>query len=368
MKKIAFRVDASINIGIGHVMRCMTLAEELRNQNADILFICRDLNGNIVQSITNRGFAVKILDKPTEDLNVSNASNHSKWLQVPQIQDANECITIINDFSPDWLVVDHYSINNIWEEKLRPLVGKILVIDDLCDRRHVCDILLDQTYGVLPINYASLVPNECKTFTGAKYALLRSEFYLTRTKALEKRKKHYKISNILISLGGIDKDNISLLCLKACEHLGPKNTLKINLIIGSQNPNIEKLNDYILHSELNITTHIDTESIAELMYKADLAIGAGGTTAWERCALALPTLIISLAENQSQIINNLAKINAVVNIGSSKDITVKKISDALNNVIENPSLLKEMQLRSSDVCDAEGTKRISSELLTASGN
>ena len=139
-------------------------------------------------------------------------------------------------------------------------------------------------------------------------------------------------------------------------------------VINVENVNLEKLNDYILHSELHITTHIDTESIAELMYKADLAIGAGGSTAWERCALALPTLVISLAENQSQIINTLAKINAVVNIGSSKDVTVRKRSDALNNVIENPFLLKEMQLRSSDVCDAEGTKRISSELLTAFGN
>ena len=141
---IAFRVDSSTQIASGHLMRCLTLAEKL-NCKEKIIFISRDLPGNISNLILKKGFKLTLLNN--EDLDVS-LKGYEKWLTVRQEQDAKETIEAIKNLNLELLIVDSYAIDVKWEKMLRPSVKKIMVIDDLANRKHDCDILLDQNFDL----------------------------------------------------------------------------------------------------------------------------------------------------------------------------------------------------------------------------
>ncbi|MGO3642221.1 MAG: UDP-2,4-diacetamido-2,4,6-trideoxy-beta-L-altropyranose hydrolase, partial [Psychrobacter sp.] len=142
---VVFRCDASIQIGTGHVMRCLTLADELTSQGAKCYFICREHEGNLIDFITQKGYEVYKLEAiPLNNSNKDKAEStlfHSEWLGTSQAEDAKQSIDIISDIEPEWLIIDHYALNDYWEQKLRPYCNKILVIDDLADRKHDCDVL-----------------------------------------------------------------------------------------------------------------------------------------------------------------------------------------------------------------------------------
>lgn len=176
MKKIAFRVDASINIGTGHVMRCLTLAKKLATKGAKIKFICRDLVGNKIDFIQNNGFEVEQLTGTNPIQCTDNDLMHKHWLETTQHDDAVQCNSILDEFSPDWVIIDHYALDYRWQKMIRPFTQKIFVIDDLADRKHDCNMLLDQTFGVDKSLYIPLTPDDCQIYTGANYALLRDEF------------------------------------------------------------------------------------------------------------------------------------------------------------------------------------------------
>ena len=198
---IVFRVDSSIEIGTGHVMRCLTLADELKKQYSNILFICRDFDGHLKGLINEKGYSVVLLPDFKFFFKDSNDfSGYYNWLSSLWQQDANETINIIKNNKLDWLIVDHYGIDYRWHNKLRDLTKRIMVIDDLADRKLDCDLLLDQTYGRKKQDYFELIPNDCQMLLGAKYALLRPEFALFRSSAIKKRKKNTSISNILITI------------------------------------------------------------------------------------------------------------------------------------------------------------------------
>ena len=172
--QVVFRVDSSLQIGSGHVMRCLTLAEGLRKNGADVIFICRKLTGNLASKISDSGFKVfelKLSDKKIIDDKLF----HSKWLEVTQLLDSEQSKEIIKNIKPDWLIVDHYALDHEWELKLKPYVKYVMVIDDLADRRHECDLLLDQTLGRKKEDYDELVPKLCKMLLGTSFCLLRSE-------------------------------------------------------------------------------------------------------------------------------------------------------------------------------------------------
>jgi UDP-2,4-diacetamido-2,4,6-trideoxy-beta-L-altropyranose hydrolase len=181
--KILIRTDASVQIGTGHVMRCLTLADELRGRGAEVIFVCREFDGNLCGYIEEKGYIVHRLpvSDATEqgDQNIEIGLKHTAWLGADCQTDVEQVEEIIKDLEspPDWLVVDHYALDERWEECLRSYCKKIMVIDDLADRPHNCDLLLDQNfYENLESRYDGLVPPQCKKFLGPKYALLRPEF------------------------------------------------------------------------------------------------------------------------------------------------------------------------------------------------
>ena len=355
--QVVIRVDASLQIGTGHVMRCLTLANALNEKGATIEFICRELPGNLIVYIENKGFTVHSLQGlTTSKLGVFRSQNnlpHSHWLGVTQEQDAKECEAVIEIIKPDWLIVDHYAIDCRWQNQLKGHYKKLMVIDDLVDRRHECDLLLDQTFGRKEEDYKALVPQTCHLLIGAQYALLRPEFAKWREYSLQRRSTP-ELKKILISMGGIDQENVTgqvLELLKDCDL--PKEII-ITVIIGATAPNIEKVMNTAGTMRNKTEVKVNVTNMAELMSNADLAIGAVGTTTWERCALGLPAIMITLADNQVFASAKLAKVNIGWILSSPNQVN-KVLCDLIAG---SKAVLSKISKASIAITDGKGVERV----------
>jgi UDP-2,4-diacetamido-2,4,6-trideoxy-beta-L-altropyranose hydrolase len=312
---IVFRVDASLQIGTGHVMRCLTLADALRAQGADCQFICREHAGHLTAQIRRKGYATHALRAPVEGgpLAIPSAPllAHAQWLGTTQQQDAEECAPILAELHPDWLIVDHYALDTRWETALRPHYRKLMAIDDLADRPHQCDLLLDQTFGRTVENYRPWVPAPCTVLCGSNYALLRPEFAELRTYSLRRRAKP-KLRHLLISMGGVDKDNSTAQVLKALESSDLPADCRISVVMGATAPWLADVRRQAVRMPWPVEVRVNVVDMAHLMADSDLAIGAAGSTAWERCCLGLPSIMRVLADNQRFIAEQLHEAGAAM--------------------------------------------------------
>jgi len=351
--KIVFRADASLQIGTGHVMRCLTLADVLKQKGADVSFICREHSGHLISFIQEKGFDVYPLDKISRPVHFKKAENtlfHANWLGVTQEQDAKQCQSILEKINPDWLVVDHYAIDQTWHKELRPNYQKLMVIDDLGDRYHESDLLLDQNYGSTLEKYKNLVPKSCSILAGSHYALLRSEFAQWREISLKRREHYQEVQKLLITMGGVDPDNYTgkILQQLAQEPLATIN--EITVVVGAAAPHLETIQQ--LAKDMPIKTQVKTNvnNMAELMANADLAIGAAGATTWERSCLGLPTIQLVIANNQRQIAQALAKENIVLLMDNVQKLPglVEMDEKVLNNLSE----------KCANICDGLGVNRV----------
>lgn len=353
--RVVFRADASIQIGTGHVMRCLTLADELESLGSQIIFVCRNLHGFMPEMITNKKYELVLLPSPEKDLNERlEGPKHANWLGVRWELDALQVCGRIK--SADWIVVDHYALDHEWEKNLRQVVKKIFVIDDLADRKHDCDLILDHNlYEDYSSRYSDLVPNFCKCLIGPKFALLRKEFLEKSQKSCPKKNK---INNIFVCFGGCDAQNETGKVLKAFasfEHIG----FSIDVVVGKSNPHAKMIRE--LCSRMKFARyHYGPSNMAELMGKSDLAIGSGGVVSWERCALSLPSLVISIADNQVEIAKSLQKIGAIQYLGKSKDVSYQNIKNSIQRLLLDSKSLKSMRIAAGKVTDGYGVKRVAS--------
>ena len=360
--KILIRADASVHIGTGHVMRCLTFADELRGRGAEVVFVCREFNGNLCGYIEEKRYIVHRLpvsDKSKQ--NIESGLKHAAWLGADWQTDARQVKEIIKDLdiSPDWLVADHYALDEKWERYLRPYCKKIMVIDDLADRSHDCDLLLDQNfYENLESRYDGLVPSGCKKLLGPKYALLRPEFREAR-KNLRKRDGHVK--RIMIFFGGSDPANETTKALEAIRMLN-RPDIAVDVVVGAFNPH-RKVIEQIASDLPDCTCHFNVEDMAALMAGADLAVGAGGTTVWERCTLALPSLVVSVAGNQEKTVSDMAESGYLLFLGQSETVLVDSVYNVLKTVLQSPWLLISFARKTSSLVDCKGAKRIAQEVI-----
>ena len=297
MMRIAFRVDASNNIGYGHFMRCMTLADSLASECFQIMFLCRQLPLHFQKMISNKGYDFSLLTNAQVDDRLDDLQ-FSHWLGVSQYQDAINSIQSLGDGILDFIVIDHYGIDYRWETFLRKKARMVLVIDDLADRRHDCDVLIDQNlYDDMDHRYKNLVPSACRLFLGPKFAFLRPEFHEQRKKL---KPRDGKVRNILVYFGGVDNANNTLLAIEALMNVGYEKLLheelKIIVVIGKKHPALAEIKSICIKH--NFICHIQTQKMAELMSKADLAIGAGGISTFERLYLRLPSILKVTESNQ----------------------------------------------------------------------
>lgn len=337
--KIVFRTDSALQIGSGHVMRCLTLADELRQRGADILFVCREHTGNLISLIESKGYPVVRLPKAEiEFIPLPEDVAHAAWLGVSWQQDAVETVNAIAGDKPDWIIIDHYAIDRRWEQMIRPHVGKIMMIDDLADRPHDCDLLLDQNlYQAMETRYVGLVPEPCHKLLGPKYALLRPEFAAAR-KIL--RQRDGQIRRVLVFFGGVDPTNETEKALLALAGIGERK-FAIDVVVGVSNPNKEKIFEACLKMS-STTFHCQVNNMAELIANADLALAAGGSTMWERCFLKVPAIVCITADNQCATTEAVDHFGAIWNLGNYKQVTVKTIYESITTAIINPSVLIKM--------------------------
>ena len=362
----AFRVDASILIGSGHVMRCLALAEFLHNHGHRCLFICREHTGHLSRTIQERGFEVFLIETPDQPNDLPDISwcSHAHWLGVDWQKDADETFRLLEKQSVDWLIVDHYALDAQWERQISPVVGNIMVIDDLADRPHQCSILLDQNYGSTPQQYAGLVPNDCKCLIGPMYALLRPEFINLREWSL-RRRSNGRIDRVLISFGGVDKDNFTGQMLASLA-VDPLNYgIEFDVVMGASAQHIELVRTQSDELPLNISISQNVNDMADRMARADISIGAGGSTSWERCCMGLPTILLIMAENQKRAASSLEDVGAVIIANSCGDA-----ARVLRGILENSAETKkvsEMVQANIELVAGDGCSRIFDELRNWTG-
>ncbi|MCI5134729.1 MAG: UDP-2,4-diacetamido-2,4,6-trideoxy-beta-L-altropyranose hydrolase [Candidatus Electrothrix sp. AW2] len=365
--KIIFRADASLQIGTGHVMRCLTLAERFKDDGAQVFFVCRDLPGNMVGFIKNKGFLVVTLQAPNRSSGFICAEDnvvHAEWLGVSWQQDAEETRLVLESQSEtiDWLIVDHYSLDHRWEKNMRSLVQHIMVIDDLADRLHDCDLLLDQNLVAdMELRYSSLIPERCRCLLGPHYSLLRPEFLALRDTALLRRNKIDKVEHLLVTMGGIDPDNVTSVVLDGIEKASFGGS--VDVVMGQNSPHLKEVLRKAESSSTTVEVHVATREMARLMASANLAIGAGGSTSWERCALGLPSLVITTARNQEPIAAGLANSGAAQWLGKYEQVDSSSIATVLNQVSSDINWLKDMGEVASCVCDGKGLVRVAGEFV-----
>jgi len=364
---IAFRADASLAIGKGHIKRCLTLAEmfvaseKVRGVEVKITFFTTPHSGHITNEIVSAGFEVCYLPSPKAHIDIENTQT---WLGHSQHEDAINCINKIISSKQrfDWLIVDHYTLNYEWHQQLRPFTQNLMVIDDLANRIHDCDLLLDQTLARHASDYKPHTPKYCQLLLGEKYTLLRNEFPLHRVQAQEKRASITDLNqcHILVSIGGFDADNVSDKVVNALIILKQtKPNITASIVLSSQSPHLASIQDKIGAYQW-ILLEIDCQNMAEIMINADIGIGASGSTAWERACLGLPTISIEIADNQKFVSAALEKQGAIINLGNHKKLSEKKIVSALDEIINNKNLTlyHNMVKQCFTCCDGLGADRV----------
>ena len=342
--KVLVRADASNQIGSGHVMRCLALVDGLRPHATDVHFVCRQLPGEMHALIEAKGFSCSLLPVDKSDSNLALDQDHDAELTAS--------LSGPVDWA-DWIIVDHYGIDQRWEQLMRPHCRRLMVIDDLVDRAHDCDVLLDQSFGRKPEEYGQLVGADCTVLAGTDYALLRPEFAATRAATLARREKSTEIRHVLVSMGGFDPENKALEVLEALAGTAIAAELAVTVVKGAACADSDASLDTFADSfgELDIRSGIS--NMAELMSAADIAVGAAGTSSWERCCMGLPALIYIYADNQREIASELEAARAI-RIWQSGAELVSRLDDFMNDA----SLLRSAVAAAGSICDGLGVERV----------
>lgn len=358
--KVVFRVDASLQIGSGHVMRCLTLAEKLRDHGAQILFVCRELEGHLGTLIQKKGFNVTFLVAPESKQEDLGWNAHASWLEVPWPQDAEETLAALRNLGyVDWLLVDHYALDEKWEKQLRRAAANVMVIDDLADRKHDCDLLLDQNlYRDMEQRYSGLLPKECEQLLGPRFVLLRPEFAESRRLL---RERDGVVRRILVFYGGVDASDETGKALEAIQQLKLEG-VHFDVIVGESNPQRDCI-EMTCSKMINVTFHCQVSHMAKLMAEADMAIGSGGTITWERCSLGLPAIVTTVALNQEELTAVCAEEGLLFWIGRAVQTSATDIQKALEFFFRTPHSLKAVGFRGIERVDCLGAQRIVGRLF-----
>ena len=349
--KFAFRVDASSQIGTGHFMRCLTLADVLKQRDAQIRFVSRHLPGHLRDMLAAKGHQFMPLNSSSSEA-ISDDLPHAHWLGTSQHADEQDTIQALSDQTWDWLVVDHYALDARWESVVRKTTKNILVIDDIADRQHDCDVLLDQNfYTDMDTRYTVKVPAHCRLLLGPRYALLRDEFRQLRERV---NPRTGPVKRILVFFGGVDVDNYTARAIEALAYIG-SHDLHVDVVIGAQHPHREQIESAC--ADHDFAWHVQTNRMAELMASADLAVGAGGSASWERCCLGLPALTFSTADNQRRLVEEAA-LRGLLYSPLSRSGIAPSIELHLKALLDNPCLLQMISRRGLEAVDGLGVQRV----------
>lgn len=358
--KVVFRVDASSSIGTGHVMRCLALAQGIERSGGKALFICRESPGNLCDLIATRGFTtLRLTGYEVGEASANNEElSHAEWLGTFWQEDAAQTCALLQSLAPfDWLIVDHYALDARWESAVRSLAHNLMAIDDLFDRPHDVDLLLNQNilHASKP-SYADLLPSTARQLLGPCYALLQKDYKELRNRTPP---RSGKIGRVLVYFGGVDAANLTGRSLEALLAVGCGD-LAIDVVLPVSGPHAESIRGLAARLP-GAHVHEVLPSLAQLMASADLAIGAGGTTSWERLCLGLPAIVVTLSDNQLMIAQAQQANGLTRWLGHHDVITVECLADGLRTLLEE-GLAPEWSTRCRAAVDGAGVERVAALL------
>jgi UDP-2,4-diacetamido-2,4,6-trideoxy-beta-L-altropyranose hydrolase len=366
--RIAFRADASTAIGTGHVMRCLALARVLAAAGHRCRFIARDLPGNLNHRIAQEGHALDVLPAPEGPAPVASAGDppHAGWAGVGWARDAAETAALLAADPPDWLVVDHYAFDRRWEEAARPPGARLAVIDDLADRPHAAELLVDQNLGRRARDYDGLVPGDAVRLIGPSHALMRGEFATLRAAALAARRARMGENDgapgrILVSMGGVDLPDATGAALRALGAAAGLRGARVTVVMGGGASALAAVRVAAAALPMPCEVTVDSRDMAALMARADLAIGGAGVTAWERCTLGLPAVTVTMAANQAATAAALETAGASVSAGEAGEGLEARLEAALRRLVP-PDARALAAEAAAAICDGAGAGRVAAVL------
>jgi UDP-2,4-diacetamido-2,4,6-trideoxy-beta-L-altropyranose hydrolase len=325
-----FRCDASPTIGAGHVTRCLALAEILSETGWRIAFTVRPETVQTVPALAASGFKVRVLGD----------SNHEL-----------EALCAETSGNADLLVVDHYQWDVAVEQACRSFARKILVLDDATGRDHDCDVLIDAA-AAGPEAYAGHVPAHARVLAGPAYALMRRSFVLHRPAALARRDGR-PVKEILVSCGATDPTNVTSLVLDALDDVA--HDVTVTVVLSSRAP---KVDDVRRRLRGKARLLLDADNMADLMSYADLAIGAPGASAYERAVLGLPSILVTLADNQRGIARLMEEAGAAADGGVIDDGFAPRLGRIVERLLADGWARTRMAQAASALIDGRGAMMI----------
>ncbi|TYQ25766.1 UDP-2,4-diacetamido-2,4,6-trideoxy-beta-L-altropyranose hydrolase [Pseudanabaena sp. UWO310] len=342
IKKIIIRADASIQVGTGHVMRCLALAQAWQDKGGEVIFILANKSTALENRLLSEGIKVVYL-----------------LAETGSYEDANQTVDFAQKFNAQWIVVDGYHFRAKYQKAIKDFGIRLLVFDDYGHAEHYyADLVLNQN---IVVNNKDLYRNR-ETYTqlllGTQYALLRREFWQWQN---WQREINPITRKLLVTFGGSDPDNVTLKVIQALDWLN-KDDLETIVVIGGTNPHHEVLQKEVSNSSLAISLQRNVSNMPELMAWADLAIAAGGSTNWELAFMGLPSLVITVADNQKAIATELDTQGIVIHIGWYQQITLEKIGMVVQEFIYDQSKREEMSQKGKKLVNGYGARHVTSKM------
>lgn len=332
------RADASSSIGTGHVIRCLTLADRLAGRGWEIVVATRELPPGFAESIRARDYQLIGID------------SEEAFLEEPGLIER-----ALAPRTSDLTVVDHYRLATEWHHAAREWSDNIMVIDDVAVQRLDADLVLNQNLGERPDAYGALISAGCRLLVGPRYALLRPQFAQARAATPRVRRA---VARLLVFLSGSDEHDVTAMAARA--GVSPK--VETDVVVGGAYPHWKRLLAWSQGQEL-VTLHRGVDDMAALMARADLSIGAPSSASWERCCLGLPSILITLADNQRAAAAALADAGAAVDLGWYREIDSRHIADAVDALASSPGDLEAMSKSAAKITDGRGTERVEREIM-----
>jgi UDP-2,4-diacetamido-2,4,6-trideoxy-beta-L-altropyranose hydrolase len=355
-KKVCFRVDGSDKIGSGHISRCLAFADFLKKKKIESFFIIRNFNGNFATEIKKKGFRVFKLKKKKKK--VKKKINHKIFFYKNSLQqteeiDALDTLKILTKIKPCLVFVDHYGISEVWHRIIKSYKYKLVVIDDLADRKYYCDLLIDSTHKRKKSDYKNLINSNCQLLLGADKSFIKDEFLLIRKKSFKKNLNNIKIKNILITMGNSDPLNTTFFVVRSILK-SPLNNLTINILLGKSYKFKKSILKIINKDNKNFNLINYTNKISEYALKADFAVTTPSVTSLELMTIGLPMGVIINAKNQNEIAKNFEKDKVMINFGLRKKLTFKRFTSSLVNILFDYKKCHNMIKAGTKICSGKG--------------
>ena len=339
--KIAFRVDASTAIGLGHLKRCLSLARAINDLNGATIFVWQKHDYDCAGLLESCG-----------QLHVSIAGNGDDDFA----NDVRQTADALSIFAPDWVVVDHYGLGEQWHDQVAKALGcRIAAIDDLADRNLGCNLLIDQNLN--PENAQRYRPKTrpgTKMLLGPRFALLDGSYASA---------EHYTFNDnarsIGVFMGGTDAGNHSIMVLDAIDAIPFRGTVEIASTTG--NLALHELKSRVSQRPLT-TLSLDLPNLASFFCRHDLQIGSGGGAMWERCCIGAPTFALIVADNQNATVPILSDLGIVASLGD-QPASLNAVAAALRHLINSPEARRALAENSKKIVDGLGAKRVAVALM-----